>query len=273
MSSSAAASGANSATQGSCEARTCRSPRPNRAAVRTSDADRPHHQLLAAKPCQQQYRTRRTRQAAGRRNRFCCRCRCARPRRRGRPPIARRVTAPGQGEDTAHAVEAVGRHRAFVVGRASPAPAAWPANLLADKGLLVGRTGDERAVAIEHHHRRAGMLRGGRRQVADPLQIDHREHDAFDGAVLADDGIGGNQTGHLVDLIDEIIAEREFARMQRALKMRSIGNIQADRQGFGRARDAAIGAGDRDVADPRNFRRHVRPKCDCSSTRPTGSLA
>src|SRR5512135_3284686 len=53
ISSSAAASGANSVTHDSCVARTCRSPRPKRVAVRTSERIGPHDQLFAAEPRQQ----------------------------------------------------------------------------------------------------------------------------------------------------------------------------------------------------------------------------
>ena len=97
-----------------------------------------------------------------------------------------------------------------------------PGELLADEALLVGGAGDQRAFAVEQHYRGAGLLRGARRQVADPLQVNHREHDPFDRAVVVDDGEGGDQAWHLIEPIDQIIAEREFARMQSILKVRTI---------------------------------------------------
>ena len=45
---------------------------------------------------------------------------------------------------------------------------------LADKALLICRTGDDRAATIEQQDRRTRMLRSRGREVADPFHIDER---------------------------------------------------------------------------------------------------
>src|SRR6202042_2225205 len=101
---------------------------------------------------------------------------------------------------------------------------------LADIGLLVGRAGNERTAAIEQEHRRAGMLCRRCRKLADPMQIYDRQDDATDIAVVGYDGNGGNQARRLIEMTYQVPAKREFARIQRILKMRTIGNVQPDRQ-------------------------------------------
>ena len=121
---------------------------------------------------------------------------------------------------------------------------------LADEVFLIGRAGDQRAAAVEEEDRSARTLHGGRYQFADPLQIDHRKHDAIDGVVVADHGKRGDEARPLMNPVDQVIAQREVTGMQRILKMRTIGHVQSDHVGLGRACDAAVGSGDRQAADP-----------------------
>ena len=50
--------------------------------------------------------------------------------------------------------------------------------------------------------------------------------------------------------VDQVIAQREVTGMQSILKMRPIRHVQSDHVGLGRACDAAVGAGDRQAANP-----------------------
>ena len=152
-------------------------------------------------------------------------------------------------EDTPDAVKTFGRHRALVA-REHVMGQALRGERLADEVFLIGRAGDQRAAAVEQEDRGARALRGRRYQLADPLQVDHRKHDAADAVVVADHRKRGDEARPLMNPVDQVIAQREVTGMQRILKMRTIGHVQSDDVGLGRAFDAAVGAGDRQAPDP-----------------------
>ncbi|MGA9895868.1 MAG: hypothetical protein WBQ55_26755 [Xanthobacteraceae bacterium] len=158
-------------------------------------------------------------------------------------------------ENSLDAVEIRNRDGAAVISEHFPRQFAV-GEALADIGLLIGRAGDERARAVEQQDRSAGML-GGRREIADPLQIDHRHHDATERAVILDDRIARDDARHIVGAADHVIAERKFARGHHALKVRSVRHIESEGERLSGALDAAVVAGDREVADPRNVRHQI----------------
>ena len=57
----------------------------------------------------------------------------------------------------------------------------------------------------------------------------------------------------MIEPVDQIVAEPEFARRERIAKVRTIRYVQPDRQWLGRALDAAIRRGNGQIADPRNI--------------------
>ncbi len=153
------------------------------------------------------------------------------------------------GEDAPDAVKAFGRHRAFIA-REHVVRQFLYGERLADEVFQIGRASDQRAAAVEQEDGSARTLCGGRYQLADPLQVDCREHDAVDSVVVADHRKRGDEARPLMEPVDQIIAQRKIAGMQRILKMRTIGHVQSDDVGLVRAFDAAVDAGDRQAANP-----------------------
>ena len=163
---------------------------------------------------------------------------------------------PGPGhphidKNAPHPVEAVDRHRAFVVGK-HVLRQGMIGKVLAEESFEVGGTGDQRAAAVDQHHGGTGAMRGLRCEIADPLQIDRRQNDAIDRAVFRHRREGGNQAGHAVDAVDQVVAEREIARAHRLGKIGTVGDVQPNGARVGRTNNSAVSPGDAETAKPWN---------------------
>ena len=202
------------------DARTCRSPRPKRAAVRTSDRIGRTIKLLAAEPGEREERSMPNSdelQIGDADLAVDAAVHGVLIEADGKPRL--RPRHADIGEDAPHAVEARRSSSCLRRWRACRCARACVGKALADRLLLVGRTGDQRAAAVDQHDRSAGTLRGGRREIADPLQIDRRhERRRRPSRLPSMIGKAATRLGHLVDAVDQIVAEREIARAQCVLE-------------------------------------------------------
>jgi hypothetical protein len=77
------------------------------------------------------------------------------------------------------------------------------------------------------------MLRGSRREVTDPLQIDDGKSDPLEDPIVLYDGKSRDQARQVIEPVDQIVAEPEFARIERIAEVRTVGNVEPDRQRLG----------------------------------------
>jgi len=129
-------------------------------------------------------------------------------------------------------IESGDRYRSVVVRQHLPRQRIT-GKLLSNKALLIGRAGNDRSAAIEQQDRGTRMLRNICREVADPLQIDNSERDPLEDSIVSHDRKSRDQTWHVIDPVDQIVAEPEFTRLERIAEVRTVGNIGPDRQWFG----------------------------------------
>ena len=88
-------------------------------------------------------------------------------------------------------------------------------DLAANEVLRIGRGGDECAGAVDQEHGIFRLLADTCGELVDPLQIDRGQNDADDGAIRVDRGKRAEHGRYAVGRIDEVVAQREFARFQR----------------------------------------------------------
>ena len=92
------------------------------------------------------------------------------------------------------------------------------------------------------------------------MQVDGREDDGAHGVVVGCRRISADDSRLAVAARDEVIAENELPRAPNVLYVFTIGHVEADRGGAGRARDPPVGPDRREALDPRDIEREADQK-------------
>ena len=124
--------------------------------------------------------------------------------------------------------------------------------VLADELLLAGGSGQHRAAAVNDDHLGAEALRRAGGDVADPIQVEGRGDYGGDLIAVLDHRERGHQARNAVDPSDEVIAQREVARLQRILEIRAVRNVQSDHRRIAAAFHLAVMPDHRQHAYPWN---------------------
>jgi hypothetical protein len=127
-------------------------------------------------------------------------------------------------EDALRSVEVDRRRRAFVF-RQQFLGQAVTGEIFADETFRIGRSGHHRTATVDHQHLGAGARHRIGRQFADPIRIERGDDDRGNCAALLPHRKRGHGARHTTLPFDKIVAERKLMRIQRSLKIRTIGHV------------------------------------------------
>ena len=120
----------------------------------------------------------------------------------------------------------------------------------------VGLTGDDHAVAVQHHHAGVGLLQH-LHQVGQPGEVDRDAHDADDPPVL-DDRAGDDDQRLQGAFADDEVADHPAFGVEHALEILALAQRDAGAGAGGVADDVAVGVGQPDTGGPTVLTRHRR---------------